>query len=621
MRSGEAVRVARGLARSLGARGVILRASHELRRRGNRFCYAPSYIIRDGGLPLAAFRFDARSREHLVARERAIDRADRVCAGEFLAFGWQWRQLPASLEEWHRHPITGRSRDAGVPWWQIEHLDAEAGDIKDVWEPARFGWVYDLARAYHLTSDDHYARSFHSFFSTWRIANPPYRGVHWSCGQETAVRATALLYAEANLSGAPSSDTEAMTAVADVLAASAERIADGIGYAESQRNNHTISEAAGLAMLGTRFVGKHPDAEAWRQSGLRRLEAAVLEQFGDDGWYGQNSFNYARVALDQCILAQRVLLSAGHSLSSTVQDRLRRATEVFISVVDAATGEVPNRGANDGALVHPVSTSEFRDYRPVITLACATFGIACPADVPLDSEVVALLGLKHPAAKSVRRDGIDRGDNSGWIAVRNGAWAAFARAGRARFRPGHMDVLHLDLRWNGQEILVDPGTYSYNAPGGWREAFTSGLAHNGMVLDGDDRVVRGPRFLTLDAPNGRVVSADWSNEEAVFVIEIPDVARRTVRVTRTVVRVMDDALDFAANSAAVRWLLHPAADPSFVEAIGSKVLGPQTDNPSFGWFCPSYGNRIPSRCVVVERDLLGGRSMATTLSPPRSDNS
>src|SRR5690606_17835850 len=140
---------------------------------------------------------------------------------------------------------------------------------KDVWEPARFGWAYDLVRAYLLTEDDRYAASFYDYLSSWSESSPPFQGVHWSCGQETSIRAAALLYAEANLTDAPSSTGAAKQKLLELLAASGERVRDAIGYAISQRNNHAISEATGLILLGERLAGQHPEAAEWFRTGHR----------------------------------------------------------------------------------------------------------------------------------------------------------------------------------------------------------------------------------------------------------------------------------------------------------------------------------------------------------------
>src|SRR5690606_17608196 len=97
--------------------------------------------------------------------------------------------------------------------------------------------------------------------------------------------------------------------VEEVLGFSGERINDAIGYALSQRNNHAISEAAGLIALGVRLRDVHPAAGAWLRRGERLLNRLVPEQFARDGWYIQHSFTYMRLAVDQCVIAERVLRS------------------------------------------------------------------------------------------------------------------------------------------------------------------------------------------------------------------------------------------------------------------------------------------------------------------------
>lgn len=164
--------------------------------------------------------------------------------GEFQAFRDAWRRFPTG-EGWHRHPITGVARSPDRQWWRRNLLDPEFGDVKDLWEPARFGWVYDLVRGYLLTRDPRYRAAFVERFVDWWAANPPMTGPHWSCGQETAIRAIAMLYAEANLDLGDDGRT-----VIDALGASGERIRDAIGYALSQRNNHGLSEAVGLLAIG-----------------------------------------------------------------------------------------------------------------------------------------------------------------------------------------------------------------------------------------------------------------------------------------------------------------------------------------------------------------------------------
>ncbi len=594
-------RVAATLARTFGARGAWLRAGHEARKRAARYRAAPRHAVTDFAPPAVhAFAVDAAAVAAATDRGLAMARAEAAAGGEYLAYGAEWRRFPVDPAGWLVHPGTGKAFAGDVPWWRLEHLDRERGDIKDVWEPARFAWAYDLVRAWLLTGDDRWPAAFHARLAEWVEACPPFRGPHWGCGQETAIRAVALLYAEAAFRDAPATTPEARRRLVEVLAASGERIADAFGYALSQRNNHGFSEAAGLVALGERLRGRHPEAAGWLETGRRALERLAREQFAPDGWYAQHSFNYARVSLDQCVVAMRALRAAGTGLSSEAVGRLRAGAELLAWVMDPATGVPPNHGANDGALVHPVSLAAYRDYRPMLTALAATFGFPLPGDVRPDAEALAWLGLPAPAAGPVPEDGV-RSGASGWAAARVGGTAAFLRAGRWRSRPSHLDPLQLDVRFGHREVVVDAGTFAYNAPPPWRNGLAGAEVHNGPVADGVEPGVRGPRFLWLLWPEAALLRAEMEGPAAaVLAGALPNGARRTVRVEPGRVTVEDEAPS-GARELVVRWLLHPDADPEQVRVEGESRLFRGEEGSTPGWFSPTYGARTATWCREAVR--------------------
>ena len=55
---------------------------------------------------------------------------------------------------WITNPDTGYRYDITKHWSEIQDLSSEAGDIKYVWEKARFSYLYDIIRHdYHNDSD------------------------------------------------------------------------------------------------------------------------------------------------------------------------------------------------------------------------------------------------------------------------------------------------------------------------------------------------------------------------------------------------------------------------------------------------------------------------------------
>jgi len=511
-------------------------------------------------------------------------------------------------QQWRMHPASGVCFPLSH-WWRLNLLPAGA-DIKDVWEPGRFAWAYDLIRAYTLSGDPRYARAFHRYLADWEQANPAFQGPHWACGQETAIRALALLHAEVAF-GPDSSSAEAAR-LAAVLASSAERIANAIGYGLSQRNNHGISEAAGLVHLGLRLRGEHPRASAWVGSGTRLLNEQIRDQFAPDGWYSQHSFNYMRVALDQALAAQRALQGAGLTLSQDALQRVDAAIALLTWLVDSASGELPNHGANDGARVLALSSADYRDFRPLLTLAAVVRELPLPADIPADAEVLCCLNARRAPTAPARSAGI-RSGSSGWAAGRVGRCAFFFRAGKYAHRPSHLDALHLDLRIDGREVITDAGTYAYNGLAPWKNGLAGAEVHNGPVIVGEAVATRGSRFLWLSWPRARLVTVESTAAGAGRLLaERPGRVRREVLFEQSRICVRDTALT-AGSRLQVTWLLHPDVAGNPIEAEGAQVIEAREGDVR-GWYSPTYGQRRRSRAVHISRSSEeGGGTIETSI--------
>jgi hypothetical protein len=583
------------LVRTYGLRGTVRRGTHEMRKRLGAFQARPNTSYGDRGRRAVAYRPSGELGRLPVERLDAIvDRGRRVRDGYFEAFGHDWRPLPDAALRWHEHPHV-EHRFPLVKWWRVP-LTVPGVDIKDLWEPARFGWAYDLTRAYAVTGDVTFAEAFHQRLAEWIEANPPFDGPQWACGQETAIRALAVLHAE---DGLPSlrQDANASRRLIALLAWSGERIWDAIGYGISQRNNHGISESAGLIHLGIRLREAHPRARTWLAAGVRLIEEQIRDQFAQDGWYAQHSFTYARVALEQALYAQRALSFIGRTLSVQALSRLDAGIGLIASLIDARCGELPNHGANDGARVLPLSTARYRDFRPLLTLAALVRGTPLPMDVSPDGDTLAWIGGRLPPPAAARTDGVAEG-SSGWASARVGRCMIFVRAGGYRHRPSHLDSLHVDVRIDGREFIVDPGTYSYNGSMPWRNALAVAALHNGPIIDGMEPARRGPRFLWLSWPSARVSTVEFAQERARIVVERTGIVRREILVHSQGVRIIDRPLQSRVKSIQVTWLLHPDADRDSIWAEHAKWIE-ACEGSAIGWYSPTYGQRLRSCAVRI----------------------
>jgi asparagine synthase (glutamine-hydrolysing) len=417
----------------------------------------------------------------------------RLFSGEIRKCGWPPR--------WHANPLTGESAPAVGHFSRIPEFGS--GDVKVIWEPSRFSFAFDLVRIYWRTGDERCAAMFWEAVEDWRRHNPPNAGINWKCGQEAAFRAFAWCFGMWGFLDSRASTPERLAMLTTMLAVTAGRIEANIGYALSQNNNHGISEAAGLLTIG-HMLPMLRDSDRWASKGRGLLERQTRELIYEDGGFSQYSANYHRVMLDDYVWAIRIAEVAGQPLSEQLVDRVCRAGRFLLATQDRATGGVPRYGHDDGAHVLPLANCDYDDFRPVLqTVAALERDSPLPyGPGPWNEKLLWLFGPDSLNRTSVTIESSDVWKESGYGLIRRDASFAFVRGGRFRHRPSQADLLHVDIWWRGHNVAIDPGTYSYNAPGRWQSIpLATTACHNTVGVDDLDQMERVSRFLFLPWPN------------------------------------------------------------------------------------------------------------------------
>lgn len=420
--------------------------------------------------------------------------------------------------DWHTNPFTSQTAPATRHWSEIQDFDY--GDIKAVWEPSRFAFAYTLVRAFWRTGNEKYAELFWRVVEDWRVRNPPQQGPNWKCGQETSFRVMAWCFALYGFLDSPATTPGRVAMLTQMIAISGRRIAANIGYALSQNNNHGISEAMGLWTISLLFPELR-EAEQWHIIGRRELEQQARDLVYDDGAFSQHSLNYHRVMLQDYLWAIRLGTVNDQPLSQELVERVRRAGEFIYQLQDSWTGAVPCYGANDGALVLPLNNCAFWDMRPVVQAVMTVCSGKRRFDSgPWDEDMLWLVGAD---AYNLHRDEHPRTDlcaeAGGYYTLRGASGFAFIRCGQLRHRPSHADALHADIWWRGQNIALDPGTYSYNAPPPWDRSLERTRFHNTVTVDGEDQMQRVGRFLWLPWVQARVIQLGRGADGRVICFE------------------------------------------------------------------------------------------------------
>ncbi|MGE3180698.1 MAG: heparinase II/III family protein, partial [Phycisphaerae bacterium] len=340
--------------------------------------YAPAHARQYWQNRAGAFGFSTDARKNLRAHLRTTiaddsaasalrANASRIAQGEFPYFNHRWEK-PGNPPNFQHDPIHNVTWPTGQHWTTYGQFNPDRADLKCVWEASRFSWAYLLARAHVLDPACDAARTFWSHFEAWDQQNPYGSTAQWACGQESSFRLFAWLFAASALLDSAETTDARLARLTELVWYTGRHVAENIVYARSQKNNHAISEAAALWLIGSLFP-ELKAAEEWRAQGQRVLEAEVARQIYPDGSYVQHSLNYHRVMLDDLLLVLSVARRIGVAFSERLQAKFEAATRWLLDFVDPDTGVVANYGANDGALVLPLSTCDYDDFRPVARAA------------------------------------------------------------------------------------------------------------------------------------------------------------------------------------------------------------------------------------------------------------
>lgn len=402
--------------------------------------------------------------------------------------------------QWHHDPYTRSSLlNNSQHWSTMSDFNLPTGDVKVLWEPSRFEWLIKAcweerfsAAGTNVPIDD--------WLSNWMDNNPINVGVNWKCGQEVSIRVLHLIFASLIRHHR---EIVLNKTLEIFLLAHLKRVLPTIGYAKAQDNNHATTEAAALFCGGAflltndRLVKSDMKVARKAQSvGRQLLEERVSKLILSDGAFSQYSVNYHRLMLDTLSFAECFRLFFNEpKFSEKFYLQAKNASNWLLAITDPVSGDAPNLGSNDGAILFNANNKDYRDFRPSIQLSQSMF---CGLEVFTDH--------KHCLSQTFR-DG-SRGkskDRSVEIPVHPvstvckkiglGGTFAILKTPHDRFRPSQSDANHFDLWHRGINVIRDGGTFSYNLKVSADTALSSTGCHSTAEIDGRDQMPKISHFL------------------------------------------------------------------------------------------------------------------------------
>jgi len=405
--------------------------------------------------------------------EKLIDTANRILGNEYPAFGASWLPLifDGHMQEFH--------------WTHAEKIFKN--DIKWIWEPARFTWGILLARAYLINKNERYVSFFWEKFDEFQRVNSVNFGLNWVSGQEIALRLIAFTFCVNIFRNSQTTTKENIESLLAFAYQHAQRIPLTFSYAIAQKNNHLVSEAAGLITAAYLFPDDR-NAKKWQHQGITWMNRIIETHFYPNGSYLQQSTNYHRLVLQLLIWVELITRNSNNGLNFSNQATLFRAIMWLYHFTDSISGEMANLGHNDGANIFPTVSGNFRQAADTVQLASFVF---LGEKIYASKEWDDLLNL---FASGMSGQGLVEPSPCDFcIKVNQENWSTL-RAVKYKARPAHADQLHIDIWRSGKNIICDQGTFSYNAPPPWDNRLGATRYHNTISIDLQDQMLRTGKF-------------------------------------------------------------------------------------------------------------------------------
>lgn len=526
--------------------------------------------------------------------------------------------------DWRRDYVHGVSSPQSY-FRFIRYLDFSlVGDHKLIWELNRHQHLVLLAQAFLFTGQKRYFDEIVRQLESWFEANPFLRGMNWASALEVAFRALSWIWVyhwTGNLMD-PRFRRRYLT----------ELYRHGL-YLEYNLsvyyspNTHLLGEAVALHALGVLFPG-FPRARKWQEAGKELVRAQMDFQVREDGSHFEQSSYYQVYALD-FFLFHHILENAPDSYGR----KLRRMAD-YLAAIQGPSRALFLLGDDDGGRV-------FHPYGPRDTFGRATLA-TCDVLFPdggwhyetedLYPQAVWWLGeaaleQSAPQAKPPLESRLF--PQSGLAVMTAGDLHLLVDAGPFGYGGAghsHSDSLSIVARRGAEEILIDPGTYTYVAEPAWRAWFRGSAAHNTVRVDGSDQAIPAGPFHWTRKPKTEVrawiSTAEYDFLDATCAYQF--VHRRRVLFLKpaSLILVVDD-VDGPPGEHSVEQFWHLGG-----QAACSRLIFPATESAELsqgaahGWRSPAFGTRKPAPVLRIHRRCVLPVVLAAAIdvSPaPRAD--
>jgi hypothetical protein len=575
------------------------------------------------------------------ARRAVLDYADLVSAGKFCWFGYG-SPMGGSPPQWNLDYASGRSWNY-APSHTLPTMRHDGSDVRVPWELSRLQFLPVLGKAWRLSGEERYRELAKRLVTNWLQQNPVGYGINWSLSMEAALRGISLCLLLQLLSPFSYKEQPWLHRVTKSLWQHLVFIEAHNEFSYFVRSNHYLSNIVGLLHLSSSLVG--PGIEDRRKKYRDLVEAEIKFQVREDGFDHEASTGYHFLVAQMFTSAWLVLPVEERDALSQFAERLQGMYEALDAMADQQ-GRVPQVGdCDDGRVELLTDDLEQLTKRADASRDSMRLGsgiglgrVLLKADFERDSADAVWYGFKsEPASRQTlpaRHSKVL--PDSGIAAARYGdldvLFFAMPNGINGKGSHTHNDKLSVIVKFKGNELFCDSGTFCYSRDVKIRNGYRATGAHNTLTLDGQEQnrfsSDRSQLFrMTDDAHVSRI--EHWENGSTLHFRAAHDGYKRLgVSHSREIgVRereiVIDDVVTGSGeHSIEAAWHLPSAWRVNVVEPWGRKlecvIEGPEQVSVTFVSEIPLQLERhdaMISRCYGADEEGTRIRVKASSVLP------
>lgn len=360
-------------------------------------------------------------------------------------------------------------------------------DVKFPWELSRLSFLITIARAYLISNEQKYIGFIHITLKSWKTENPLAHSVNWY-PMEVAVRTVNLIQLRELLLLAPKTD-KSINLLNELLLLQGVFLWRTVEYTDI-RGNHYAANLTALLLLGKVYKGFYKEAKQWYDYAISKTEKEFHLQFLKDGVNFEKSIPYHRLVVELFFTSFLVIKRSGINLKQDTLTIFKNANN-FIKGVTKPNLETPIIGDNDSASVFQNDNVSLNNHSNILQLASLLLeydSLNISNEVYQSSiEFFGIETLKKPTKEVFQLSYFEKG---GFISAKTTSDYFITDYGEVGMKGkgghGHNDLFSFELMLDNQDIIVDPGCYTYTGNLELKSEMKSSLYHNGLVVDNEE---------------------------------------------------------------------------------------------------------------------------------------